>query len=175
MIADLFNIAGHVLPNHKDMSDKKKPDKNKIPKFLMQDKRIMPQTLSNDEKAKHQFYISRVNDEKIRKTICDVLTPDDLRVLIEFEDELARCGQFSCIFPSHDSIKYLKLFETTRYYNILLHEWLCKYHLNKDKRISIINQYCKKRIHMEHSTNSIENQWLKNSNPMKFGSYTENK
>ena len=71
--------------------------------------------------------------QKIRKTILDTLTPDDVRVLIETEDEYSRRGQFACIFPANDSKKYLKLFETNRYYNILLSEWHSRYGSNKDK------------------------------------------
>jgi hypothetical protein len=71
--------------------------------------------------------------QKVRKTITDVLTPDDLRILIESEDEFARHGNFVCVFPTSDSYKYLKFFETTRYYNILLTEWLHKYRNNRSK------------------------------------------
>ena len=57
----------------------------------------------------------------------NVITPDDLRILIEFEDEVARCGNFTCLFPTVDSNKYMKFFESTRYYNVLLIEWILKY------------------------------------------------
>ena len=67
-----------------------------------------------------------------------MITPDDLRILIEFEDELVRSGNFSCLFPTMDSHKYMKYFDTTRYYNILLIEWLIKYNNNKEKGMQMI-------------------------------------
>lgn len=71
-------------------------------------------------------------------TILNVLTPDDLRILIESEDELARSGQFERIFPAKDTRKYMKLFDTTRYYNLLLQEWIAKYGNNREKGINFI-------------------------------------
>ncbi len=71
-------------------------------------------------------------------TITDILTPDDLRILIETEDEFNRRGSFSRVFPNQNSKKYLKYFETTRYYNLLLSEWISK-HRNRDNGILIIS------------------------------------
>ena len=61
------------------------------------------------------------------------MTPDDLRILIESEDENVRKGNFIRVFPTVNSKKYLKFFETPRYYNILLCEWLSKYRHSHDK------------------------------------------
>ena len=67
-----------------------------------------------------------------------MITADDLRVLIEYEDELTRCGNFVCIFPNLESHKYFKFFETIRYYNILLQEWINNFHKNKNKGKKLI-------------------------------------
>ena len=64
--------------------------------------------------------------QKITQTITDTLTPDDLRMLIETEDENVRRGNFIRVFPNVNSKKYLKFFETPRYYNLLLSEWILK-------------------------------------------------
>ena len=66
-------------------------------------------------------------------SIVDVLTPDDIRVLIETEDEFNRRGNFYRIFPNANTKKYLRFFETTRYYNLLLSEWLSKFKNNREK------------------------------------------
>lgn len=54
-------------------------------------------------------------------------------MLIETEDEFTRRGNFVRVFPNSNSKKYLKYFETPRYYNILLSEWIYKYKNNHDK------------------------------------------
>ena len=46
-----------------------------------------------------------------RHHILDSPTPEDLRVLAEVEDELARCGSFQRVFPCPGAIKYRKFFE----------------------------------------------------------------
>lgn len=63
----------------------------------------------------------------------DVLTPDDVRVLAESEDELNRKGEFERIFPSPSSSRYLRFFECPRYLNILMDQWEQKYWNNRTK------------------------------------------
>jgi hypothetical protein len=41
--------------------------KAKLPKSLIFDRRILPQSLSTDEKVKHQYFSQRYNDEVIKK------------------------------------------------------------------------------------------------------------
>lgn len=71
--------------------------------------------------------------QEFYSSILDVLTPDDVRILVETEDEFARRGQFERIFPSRISMRYLRFFEQPRYFNILTTQWELKYFLNKTK------------------------------------------
>ncbi len=86
------------------------------------------------------------------------MTPDDLRILIETEDENSRRGNFIRVFPNSDTKKYLKYFETTRYYNLLLSEWCRKFKKIPDKGIALINSYCKRNVHLQNPAESSENQ-----------------
>jgi len=63
----------------------------------------------------------------IKKTILHKLTPDDIRVLIEFIGEDSRRGNFERVFPTTSSHKYHRYFEQQRYYNLLLDAWCRKY------------------------------------------------
>lgn len=69
-------------------------------------------------------------------TVLDVLTPEDVRVLVECEDELCRRGQFERVFPSPSSSRYLRFFECPRYKNILLDQWEQKHWSDRSKGIS---------------------------------------
>ncbi len=60
-------------------------------------------------------------------------------MLIETEDEFNRRGNFTRIFPSHNSKQYLKYFETMRYYNLLVIEWINKYKNNPEKGIKLFH------------------------------------
>ena len=92
-------------------------------------------------------------------TIIDKLTPDDIRILVESEDEFNRRGNFIRVFPNSNTQKYLKLFETKRYYNILLGEWIKKYKGYREKAINLLNNYCKKKVHLNNPCRSSENCW----------------
>ena len=82
-----------------------------------------------------------------------------MRILIETEDEYARRGNFQRVFPSSSGKHYLRYFEMPRYYNLLIVEWADKFKRNHDKAISLLNFYCKKKVHLQNPAISIENQW----------------
>jgi hypothetical protein len=42
-----------------------------LPKILVHNKSILPQQLSNDEKAKHQYYIQRCTEE-VKKALIQI-------------------------------------------------------------------------------------------------------
>ncbi len=130
----------------------------KIPKALVYNKSYLPQHLSNDEKSKHQSYILKMGEQPHLDTITNKLTPDDIRILIETEDEYTRRGNFVRVFPTTDSKKYLRLFETPRYYNLLLHEWIRKYGNNSERGIKLLNHYCIKNVHRQNPAQFSENQ-----------------
>lgn len=160
MISDLLNLSGFMIPDRRDIlyegSTRRKP---KLPKSLIFDRRVLPQGLSTDEKLKHQHFCQRYHDEQARRNILDMLTPDDLRILIETEDEFARRGSFERIFPTSQTRKYLKYFETPRYYNILLNEWITKYNRMEERGITLLNTFCKKGIHLQHPAIDSNHMW----------------
>ncbi|CAF3839944.1 unnamed protein product [Adineta steineri] len=175
MISDLLNLSGFMIPDRKDMSsDGSSRKKSKLPKSLIFDRRVLPQGLSTDEKVKHQYFAQRHNDEQIRKNIVDLLTPDDLRILIETEDEFARRGSFERIFPTNQTRKYLKYFETPRYYNLLLNEWITKYTRNEDRGIALLNTFCRKEIHLQNPAVDTNHMWTQYQKLHGHLSYREN-
>ena len=79
-------------------------------------------------------------NDRISDDILSNLNPDDIRILIESEDELSRCGHFTRIFPSLTSYKYLQYFDYIFYYNLLLDSWEQQFHHDriKGKRVDFI-------------------------------------
>lgn len=78
--------------------------------------------------------------KSIGDSILNDLTQNDLRILMLAEDELSRSGQFTRVFPSPTSSKYLKYFDKPRYYNILLDAWERKYQDNRLEGIERISK-----------------------------------
>ena len=89
------------------------------------DRRLYARELSKSERAKQDKFLSLYNtasagccSESRRlqylEPILESLTPDDVRFLIRAEDELAQAAHFTRIFPTRDTHKYFKYFDTPR-------------------------------------------------------------
>jgi len=64
--------------------------------------------------------------------ILDVLSPTDVRLLIECEDEYDRRGGFVRIFPTPTTMQYQQYFKEPRYTNLLLQQWTIEYGNQRD-------------------------------------------
>lgn len=70
-------------------------------------------------------------------SIIDILTPDDIRILIESIDEDSRKGGFQRVFPTPSTHKYLRYFENQRYYNLFLDQWCQRFNRIEAKGVSL--------------------------------------
>lgn len=66
------------------------------------------------------------------RDILSTLTPDDVRHLIQAEDELTQAGDMERVFPTHDTHKYLNFLSGPRYYNRLFDAWETRYTANRE-------------------------------------------
>ncbi len=70
------------------------------------------------------------NKYKLKNVDAEIIsniTPSDVRILIETEDEYDRRGSFTRLFPSPFGSAYLKYFMRIRYSDLLLNAWTTKY------------------------------------------------
>lgn len=156
MIRDLLNLAGFVLPLREDNEPSSSSASSSTSSLCGVVRERWRSDISTDEKVKRAFYLSqRFGDQEFCATILDVLTPDDVRVLAESEDELTRKGDFERVFPSHASSRYLRFFEQPRYLNILLNQWEQKYWLSRSKAINLLRDLCEKRVHLGNLADSV--------------------
>uniref|UniRef100_A0A8C2NW88 Tubulin tyrosine ligase like 4 n=1 Tax=Capra hircus TaxID=9925 RepID=A0A8C2NW88_CAPHI len=136
MIRDLLNLAGFVLPNADDIASSSSSSSSSTTRS------------ASLLKMKKAYYLTqKIPDQDFYASVLDVLTPDDVRVLVEMEDEFSRRGQFERIFPSRISSRYLRFFEQPRYFNILTTQWEQKYHGNKLKGVDLLRSWCYKGFH----------------------------
>uniref|UniRef100_A0A8C1TL51 Tubulin tyrosine ligase-like family, member 4 n=1 Tax=Cyprinus carpio TaxID=7962 RepID=A0A8C1TL51_CYPCA len=156
MIRDLLNLAGFVLPLREDIVPSNSSASSSTNSLCGVVQEKWRSDISTDEKVKRAFYLSqRFGDQDFCATILDVLTPDDVRVLAETEDELSRKGDFERVFPCHASSCYLRFFEQPHYLNILLNQWEQKYWLNRSKGINLLRDLCEKRVHLGNLADSV--------------------
>ncbi|XP_031549397.1 tubulin polyglutamylase TTLL4-like isoform X2 [Actinia tenebrosa] len=156
MIKDLMNLAAFRIPENLVTTTTASTSSLNL---FVQDK-VGP-ALSSDERAKHAFYTKKNIDERTKQTVLDILTPNDVRILAETEDEYNRRGCFQRAFPSMASHKYLKFFQTIRYNDVLLDEWTRKYMREGRSTllgVSLLQALTEQKIHVG-TTNDPAHQW----------------
>ncbi|KAM5325438.1 LOW QUALITY PROTEIN: tubulin monoglutamylase TTLL4 [Glossophaga mutica] len=149
MIRDLLNLAGFVLPNTEDNSSSSSSSSSttSLPSCPRDKCRMAPEEFTAQKLKKAYYLTPKIPDQDFYSSVLDVLTPDDVRVLVQMEDEFSRRGQFERIFPSRISSRYLRFFEQPRYFNILTTQWEQKYHGNKLKGVDLLRSWCYKGFH----------------------------
>ncbi|KAJ8394493.1 hypothetical protein AAFF_G00045030 [Aldrovandia affinis] len=172
MVRDVLNLAGFVLPQQEVLIAAN--SRSSVCDEVMESKELTPK-LSADEKDKRAFYQSQrfadqgaVQPKRARyfalcrrmplpteprslellSSVLDVLTPGDVRVLVETEDELSRRGHFERVFPSYSSARYLRFFQQPRYLNILLSQWEQTHWSSRKQGLSLLRSLCQKGVHL---------------------------
>ncbi|KAL3831786.1 hypothetical protein ACJMK2_023490 [Sinanodonta woodiana] len=165
MIRDLFNIAGFRIPDKHDVSHSHNNSSSNTdfstyvpPNPYCLDKRLFSQQLAPDERAKHAYYSQRHQDDQALQTILDIMTPDDIRILVESIDEDNRKGSFQRVFPTPNTHKYLRFFEMPRYYNLLLDQYVQRFNRMESRGIAILESFCDEAIHLECPTDNPNHQ-----------------
>ncbi|NXK54425.1 TTLL4 polyglutamylase, partial [Chauna torquata] len=150
MIRDLLNLAGFVLPSMDSVASRPQTRSDSacsLGSALKEKPRPASEHFTAEKMKKAYYLTQKVPDQDFYSSILDILTPDDVRILVETEDEYSRRGQFERVFPTHISMRYLRFFEQPRYFNILVTQWELKYYLNKHKGLELLKNWCVKGYH----------------------------
>lgn len=149
LIKTVFNIAGYQLPNTLSFEEARKLAEKYQLDMVCQDYRLHKLGLNNQERIKHSIYMNLRNREDYVESIIKNLTPDDVRQLIMYEDELTQLDRFEKIFPTANSYEYLQYFDVPRYYNMLFDAWEVKYADNRSEGIMRLQKLCQQKYHLE--------------------------
>lgn len=167
MIKDLLNLAGFRIPPREDVTTPCSSASSSTNSLCGGNRERTKLDLSADEKLKRAFYLAQhYANQDFLSTVLDVLTPEDVRVLAESEDELSRRGAFERIFPSPSSSHYLNFFECPRYLNILLDQWEQKYWNNRTACVSLLRTLCQEGVHL--GTSDPAHMWSKSNYISRF-------
>ncbi|XP_053925770.1 tubulin monoglutamylase TTLL4 isoform X2 [Cuculus canorus] len=147
MIRDLLNLAGFVLPSTDNVASRPQTRSSSACSALKEKPKPAPEHLIAEKMKKAYYLTQKIPDQDFYSSVLDILTPDDVRILVETEDEYSRRGQFERVFPTHISMRYLRFFEQPRYFNILVTQWELKYYLNKHKGLELLKNWCVKGYH----------------------------
>ncbi|XP_023210125.1 tubulin polyglutamylase TTLL4-like isoform X2 [Centruroides sculpturatus] len=159
LIKDMFNTVGFQIPDDINITSETEQEVlqmcNITPKEttrLCINHHLHHSHLSHEERVKHIRFEQNWCEESILKD----LTGDDVRRLIESEDELSRCGHFIRVFPSEISSSYLKYFEKPKYYNLLLDAWEKRFQNDRKSGIDFLQMMCEVGIHLHPGRNLEE-------------------
>ncbi|NWX55913.1 TTLL4 polyglutamylase, partial [Promerops cafer] len=147
MIRDLLNLAGFVLPSMDSVASRTQTRSGSTCSSLKEKPKPVSEHLRAEKMKKAYYLMQKIPDQDFYSSILDILTPDDVRILVETEDEYSRRGEFERVFPSHISMRYLRFFEQPRYFNILVTQWELKYCLNRHKGLELLKNWCVKGYH----------------------------
>ncbi|XP_063694156.1 tubulin monoglutamylase TTLL4-like isoform X7 [Bolinopsis microptera] len=118
--------------------------------------------LSSDEKAKHAYFAQKYpTDGSVSEKILDTLTPDDIRVLMKFEDEISRRGELELIFPTESGGKYLKYFVLPKFYDLLVLQWIKKYAKDPHRGVARLQKLAESQVQFTRTPTNAENIWCK--------------
>lgn len=149
LIKSVFNIAGYQLPNTLSSEEAGKLAQKYQLDMVSQDYRLHRSTLTYQERQKQSMYANLRTREDYLDDIIKDLTPDDVRHLITYEDELTQLDRFEKIFPTATSHEYLQYFDVPRYYNMLFDAWEMKYADNRLNGIMRLQKLCQQKYHLE--------------------------
>ncbi|KAK6627894.1 hypothetical protein RUM44_010376 [Polyplax serrata] len=157
LVKELLNIAGFQVPakltkEQEDIFLNAYELQDDTHTFCY-DKRLYWTNLSKEEKAKQESFHNSTRDEYMN-TILEKLTPDDVRHLVQFEDELTQLCRFEKIFPTSHTHSYHHFFEAPRYYNMLLDAWETKFYKNRNDGIQILSSLCHEKFHLNVPSNA---------------------
>ncbi|KAL3274675.1 hypothetical protein HHI36_016054 [Cryptolaemus montrouzieri] len=107
--------------------------------------------LTQKEVSKHNKFMFQERRQDYLETILENLTGDDIRHLIQAEDEYRVKDKFKRIFPTASTYKLLDFMEP-RYYNRLFDAWETKYENNRERGIERLQALCNDRIHLKAVT-----------------------
>ncbi|XP_039553184.1 tubulin polyglutamylase TTLL4 [Passer montanus] len=150
MIRDLLNLAGFVLPSMDSVAPRTQTRSGStysLGSAVKEKSKPISEHLRAEKMKKAYYLMQKIPDQDFYSSVLDILTPDDVRILVETEDEYSRRGQFERVFPSHISMRYLRFFEQPRYFNILVTQWELKYYLNRHKGLELLKNWCVKGYH----------------------------
>ncbi|XP_045454529.1 tubulin monoglutamylase TTLL4-like [Melitaea cinxia] len=117
---------------------------------LPYDSRLYTVYLSKEERDKHIIYTNMEDRDLYLRDILATLTPDDVRHLLQAEDELAAArGALQRVFPAPHAHRYLRYLAGPRYYNRLFDAWETRYQHDRQPGIDLLRALCDMGYHLQ--------------------------
>ncbi|KAI4503058.1 hypothetical protein M0802_002102 [Mischocyttarus mexicanus] len=150
LIKDTLNLVSYQIPAElANCSLRRAISKNNKLSTICHDFRLNEKVLTNKEKSKQLRFMSKKKRDSYLNDILLELTSDDVRRLIQYEDELNRLGSYKKIFPTKDTYKYFQYFTYLSYYNRLFDAWETAYGWKRNEAVQRLQDLCNKKFHLK--------------------------
>ncbi|XP_043494739.1 tubulin polyglutamylase TTLL4-like [Polistes fuscatus] len=150
LVRDTLNLVCYQIPSELSNDSSRRVTTKNERSTICHDFRLYEKTLTNNEKFKQLRFLSNT---KLRShylnDILNELTSDDVRRLIQYEDELNRLGSYRKIFPTKYTHKYFKYFTYLSYYNRLFDAWETAYGWKRNEAVHRLRELCNKKFHLK--------------------------
>lgn len=155
LIRNVFNIAGYQVSD--SMTNRESTNLAKVHDLelpIRMNTQLHKTALTEQEKQKQLLYTDLTSRDDYLFDILEDLTPDDVRHLVAYEDELTQIGNFEKIFPTPTSHEYFQFFDVQRYHNMLLDAWEDQHADDRQKGIARLQSLCKMKFHLNATTDT---------------------
>ena len=153
MAAEMFNIVGFNLPrvlgtkHYKAVLEKLSLTKEEVP-VLGHDHRVYSrQRVKDDLEKRMRLGVGDLTPEQYMGPMLESLTPADVRVLVQAEDELCQCVEWTRVFPTPATSPLLSLLGGQCYSDRLLAAWEDKYGGDRGTGRALLRNYCREGSH----------------------------
>lgn len=148
LVSTVLNIAQFQVPAKTNLETLCKEKPSKLA-GLPYDSRLYTVYLSKEERDKHIIYTNMEDRDMYLRDILSTLTPDDVRHLVQAEDELAGAMHVERVFPAARAHRYLRYLAGPRYYNRLFDAWETRYERDRRPGIELLRSLCDIGYHLE--------------------------
>ncbi|GBP42687.1 Tubulin polyglutamylase TTLL4 [Eumeta japonica] len=148
LVTEVLNLAQYQVPVKVNQEVNNK-DKLSRMKGITYDSRLYTVYLSKEERDKHIIYTNMEERAMYLRDILSTLTSDDVRHLIQAEDEFTQSSTMERIFPTENTYKYLDFLSGPRYYNRLFDAWETRYAKNRNGGLDLLRNLCDIGYHLE--------------------------
>jgi len=158
--ADLRDLLG--IENVKDLPSNLTHEP-RIYSKLLTEKDLVKQREHNKEKecSKKKDYKENSHHKEFEEStnrikpdpqlLAKALTPRDVRILVQAEEELSQTKLFQRIWPTNSTHHYFKYFEALPYSEILMDSYESVYSNNRSGGQALLSDCCQKKLHLESS------------------------
>jgi len=120
-----------------------------LPPTLTHDHRVYSKELTEEDETKEEENRRMETRPNSNTWQLDALSPRDVKILIQAEEELSQTKLFQRIWPTNSTHEYFKYFEALPYSEKLMETYESVYGKKREEGQALLADYCHKKVHLQ--------------------------